>query len=143
MAAAPANGNGEMRRMAYQLAYYEAQAKDLQRQAALLQEGLEEVVSAKEALKALEKSEGAVIFPLGGRVFVRAVPQKAGTVLADSGSGVIVEKTAQAAIADLEANEKNLREGLARAQGQLGQISQKASELNAQAEELARRAKQG
>ena len=132
-----------VKKLVYQLSYYEAQARDLQKNVEMLQGALEEALSAQSAVDGLSKAEGASIFPLGSRVFVLAKPEKRGKLLAESGSGVMVEKTCDEARAQLEDTTKKIRDGLSKAQEQLSEISRKAAVLNAQAEELARKAKEG
>lgn len=130
-----------VRKLVYQLSYYEAQARDLQRSVEMLQNALEEALSAQSAISGLSKAEGTAIFPLGSRVFVLAKPEKKGKLLVEAGSGVMVEKTHDEASAQLEDSIKKIREGLGKAQGQLADISKKAAILNAQAEELSRKTK--
>jgi len=131
-----------IRKMAYQLQFYEAQAKQLQRNVEMLQQALEEALSTQAAVQALSKTEGATIFPLGSRVFVSAKPEKKNKLLVEAGAGVMVEKTCEEATADLEESVKKIRDGLTKAQGQLAEISRKANELNAQAEALSRKPKE-
>lgn len=143
MATNTSNANDEtIRKMAYQLQFYEAQAKQLQRNVEMLQEALEEAMSTQSAVQALSKAEGATIFPLGSRVFVSAKPEKKNKLLVEAGAGVMVEKTCEEAAADLEESVKKIREGLVKAQEQLAEISRKAGELNAQAEALSRKTKE-
>lgn len=125
--------------MAYQLQFYEAQAKQLQQNVEMLQAALEEAMSTQVAVQALSKTDGMTIFPLGSRVFINAKPEKKGKLLVEAGAGVMIEKTYEEAQAVLEDSVKKIRDGLAKAQAQLSEISKKAGQLNAQAEELARR----
>ena len=120
----------------YQLSVYEAQAKELTRQAEMLQSGLADVMSAQSAIRALATTQGATIFPLGARIFILAKQQKPGTVMVDCGSGVMIEKTTDEAIKDLEESTKSIREGLERAQAQLSDISKRASQLQEMVEEM-------
>jgi prefoldin alpha subunit len=142
MATAPQNqqpaGDDTLRKMAYQLQFYEAQAKELSRNVEMLQAALEEAMSSQTAIAALAKADGATIFPLGSRVFIFAKPEKKGKLLVEAGAGVMVEKTYEEAGADLDQSVAKIREGLAKAQEQLAEISRKATQLNAQAEGLAR-----
>jgi len=134
------SGNDEtLRKMAYQLQFYEAQAKQLQQNVEMLQAALEEAMSTQVAVQALSKTDGMTIFPLGSRVFINAKPEKKGKLLVEAGAGVMIEKTYEEAQAVLEDSVKKIRDGLAKAQAQLSEISKKAGQLNAQAEELARR----
>jgi prefoldin alpha subunit len=107
----------------------------------MLQNALEEALSAQSAINGLAKAEGTTIFPLGSRVFVLAKPEKKGKLLVEAGSGVMVERTHEEASTQLEDSIKKIREGLGKAQEQLADISRKASILNAQAEELSRKTK--
>lgn len=132
-----------IRKMAYQLQFYEAQAKQLQRNVEMLQAALEEALSSQAAVQALSKSDGAAtIFPLGSRVFVTAKPEKKNKLLVEAGAGVMVEKTCEEALTDLEEAVRKIRDGLAKAQEQLAEISRKANDLNAQAEALSRKPKE-
>jgi prefoldin alpha subunit len=142
-ATASASANDEtIRKMAYQLQFYEAQAKQLQQNVEMLQAALEEALSTQAAVQALSKAEGATIFPLGARVFVLAKPEKKNRLLAEAGAGVMVEKTCEETSADLDESVKKIRDGLEKAQAQLAEISRKAGELNAQAEALSRKPKE-
>jgi len=131
-----------IRKMAYQLQFYEAQAKQLQRNVEMLQEALEEAISSQAAVLAISKADGATIFPLGSRVFVSAKPEKKNKLLVEAGAGVMVEKTCEEAATDLDESVKKIRDGLTKAQEQLAEISRKANELNAQAEALSRKPKE-
>jgi prefoldin alpha subunit len=137
--AAQGESDEAIRRMAYQLQFYEQQAKQLQRNVEMLQEALEEALSTQAAVQALSKADGAAVFPLGSRVFVPARPEKKDRLLVEAGAGVMVEKTCAQAAADLGESVRKIRDGLAKAQEQLAEISRKASELNAQAEALAQK----
>jgi prefoldin alpha subunit len=143
MATNTSNADETIRKMAYQLQFYEAQAKQLQRNVEMLQEALEEALSTQAAVQALSKSDGATIFPLGARVFVVAKPEKKNRLLVEAGAGVMVEKTCEEAAADLGESVKKIRDGLAKAQEQLAEISRKAGELNAQAEALSHKPREG
>lgn len=128
--------NDDSQRMLYQLSVYEAQAKELQRQAQMLQNTSDEIEAAKAAIKGLSDASGEVIFPLGARVFAKATAKKGG-VLVESGAGVIVEKPYEEAIAGLEESAKNIQKALESAQKQMTEITRKAQLLNAQVEEMA------
>jgi prefoldin alpha subunit len=128
-----------LRKMVYELSYYEAQAKDLQRQVELLQSALDETVATQGAIRGLQGAVKPVLFPLGSRVFVAAKVEDKKKLLATVGSGVMMEKTYDEALANLDDNVKQIREGINRAQQQLMEISRRSNELNATVEELAKK----
>ena len=134
-------GDGSLRKALYQLSVYEAQAKELSRQAELLQAGLEDIISARAALEALKSTKGAAIFPLGARVFVPAKQSKENIVLVDCGAGVMVEKSIDEAVAGLAESMKNIQAGLSKAQEQLTAVSKNASQLNEYVEQLSKKAR--
>ncbi len=138
------DGKESLNKMVYELSYYEAWAKSLQQQVELLQASLEETVAAQSAIRGLQKSAGQeALFSLGGRVFVKARPEKKSTVLVESGAGVMVERQFGEALTGLDLIIGKIKAGLEGAQNQLGEISRRAQELNRAVEELSARESAG
>lgn len=118
---------GELRRAVAILDQYRAQLDALQRQADVIQVGLEENLRAREtASRYREAGKGAeVLVPIGGNVFLVAEAKDADTALVGIGSDLIVEEAIPRALERLESRVREIREAQEAVARQIGEIERR------------------
>jgi len=123
----------DVRRAIAVLDQYRAQIDALQRQAEVVQLGLEENLRARETAARYQDAgpDAEVLVPIGGNVFLVAQVKDPERALVGIGSDVVVQEPIPAAVERLEARVRELRHAQEALAGQIGELEKR---LEAQSE---------
>jgi len=127
-----------LRRMVIQLQALESTRQELSSRLSLLEARLSEfnlASSTLEALKALEKGS-EILIPIGGGSFVKAKVEETGKAVHSIGSGVLVEKSVEAAQSDLEERISEFQKLQASFNQQLEQVASAMASIRGQIQRL-------
>ena len=131
----------EMERLAYEYQLLQAQAQLLAQNLELLTLGRNEFQAVKETLEELKKVEEErpeILVPIGAGSFLKAMIVDKENAIVSVGAGYAIEKNLDDAVTYLDARIKEYEEAIAKTQealrkleAQLGDLAQKAQELQA------------
>ena len=131
----------EMERLAYEYQLLQAQAQLLAQNLELLTLGRNEFQAVKETLEELKKVEEErpeILVPIGAGSFLKAMIIDKENAIVSVGAGYAIEKNLDDAVTYLDARIKEYEEAIAKTQealrkleAQLGDLAQKAQELQA------------
>ncbi|NJE04786.1 prefoldin subunit alpha [Thermococcus sp. M36] len=131
--------NEQLERLAYEYQLLQAQAQLLAQNLELLTLGRNEFQAVKETLEGLKKVEDErpeILVPIGAGSFLSGVIVDKNHAIVSVGAGYAIEKSLDDAIAYLEARIKEYEDAIARTQeglrkleAQLGELAQKAQQL--------------
>jgi len=136
-----AEANEQLERLAYEYQLLQAQAQLLAQNLELLTLGKNEFQAVKETLEELKKVEEEkpeILVPIGAGSFLKARIEDKENAIVSVGAGYAIEKNLDDAVAYLDARIKEYEEAIAKTQealkkleGQLGDLAQKAQEIQA------------
>ncbi len=136
-----AETNEQLERLAYEYQLLQAQAQLLAQNLELLTLGRNEFQAVKETLEELKKVEDEkpeILVPIGAGSFLKARIEDKENAIVSVGAGYAIEKNLDDAIIYLDARIKEYEEAIAKTQealkkleGQLGDLAQKAQEIQA------------
>jgi len=123
----------DLRRAIAVLDQYRAQIDALQRQAEIVQVGLEENLRARETAARYQQAgpDVEVLVPIGGNVFLVAQVKDPERALVGIGSAVVVQESIPAALERLDARVRELRRAQEAVAAQIGDLERR---LEAQSE---------
>ncbi len=131
----------EMERLAYEYQLLQAQVQLLAQNLELLTLGRNEFQAVKETLEELKKVEEErpeILVPIGAGSFLKAMIIDKENAIVSVGAGYAIEKNLDDAVTYLDARIKEYEEAIAKTQealrkleAQLGDLAQKAQELQA------------
>jgi prefoldin alpha subunit len=134
-----AETNEQLERLAYEYQLLQAQAQLLAQNLELLTLGRNEFQAVKETLEELKKVEDEkpeILVPIGAGSFLKGLIVDKDNAIVSVGAGYAIEKSLDDAIAYLDARIKEYdeaiaktQEGLKKLEAQLGELAQKAQEL--------------
>jgi len=132
------NQEEEFQRYAAMVDYYKSQLESIEQQNNYLQAAVMDYQKAKLTVQKLAetKSGNEMLIPIGGGVFTYATTKKPSKVLADIGSGVVIEKDPKDALSiidkrikELQNNQESLNDMSEKIQDQMREISRKAQAI--------------
>jgi prefoldin alpha subunit len=124
--------DGELRQAMAALEAYNKQIENLGRQAQLLQATMDDLLRARETLKALKNAKAGdeVLLPIGGSSFVNVQITADTKVIVGIGSQVSVEKTIDETLEFIKSSGDECSESLGRAANAMSSIENMANELS-------------
>lgn len=135
----------ELTRITYSARMLQEQGKALQEKILELQQTAIEIIISVNSIKSIKESkqgENAII-PLGAGAFVKANLSKKGSVLVETGAGVVVETSEDEAAKILEKHLENVTGVRSKLEGDLMNASQQLASLDKQASLLIEKSKKG
>ena len=133
----------ELQSYLYAIEQYKEQIASLEMQFSYVQNAVLDYSKAKITLENLNNAdkEVDVLFPIGGGTYVDAQAKKTSTVLFDVGAGIVMEKTSEDAIKNIEGRIEYLQKTQERIASMIQQIQSEASDLSMKAQKLVNEAK--
>jgi prefoldin alpha subunit len=132
------NQEEEFQRYAAMIDYYKSQLESIENQQNYLQAAIMDYQKAKLTVEKLSetKSGKEILIPIGGGVYTYATSKKPSKVLADIGSGIVIEKNPKDAsgiidkrIDALQSDQQSLSQMSEQIMNQMNEISKKAQEI--------------
>lgn len=132
------NQEEEFQRYAAMIDYYKSQLESIENQQNYLQAAIMDYQKAKLTVEKLSetKSGKEILIPIGGGVYTYATSKKPSKVLADIGSGIVIEKNPKDAsgiidkrIDSLQSDQQSLSQMSEQIKNQMNEISKKAQEI--------------
>ena len=132
------NQEEEFQRYAAMVDYYKSQLESIENQQNYLQAAIMDYQKAKLTIQKLAetKSGKEILIPIGGGVYTYAASKKPSKVLADIGSGIVIEKNPKGALGiidkrinALQSDKQSLNQMTQQIQNQMNEISKKAQEI--------------
>jgi len=132
------NQEEEFQRYAAMIDYYKSQLESIENQQNYLQAAIMDYQKAKLTVEKLSetKSGKEILIPIGGGVYTYATSKKPSKVLADIGSGIVIEKNPKDAsgiidkrIDALQSDQQSLSQMSEQIKNQMNEISKKAQEI--------------
>lgn len=132
------NQEEEFQRYAAMIDYYKSQLESIENQQNYVQAAILDYQKAKLTIEKLSetKSGKEILIPIGGGVYTYATSKKPSKVLADIGSGIVIEKNPEDAsgiidkrIDALKSDQQSLSQMSEQIKNQMNEISKKAQEI--------------
>ena len=116
--------------------YYKEQLKTLEYQFSLIQNTINDQTKAKITLEKLNgvKTDSDLLLPIGGGAFINATLQNSSKVLYDIGEGIVIEKTIEDTIKDVDKRIKELQQTEEKISKMAQQIQDEATDAQNRAE---------
>ena len=132
------NQEEEFQRYAAMIDYYKSQLESIENQQNYLQAAIMDYQKAKLTVEKLSETKSGKehLIPIGGGVYTYATSKKPSKVLADIGSGIVIEKNPKGAsgiidkrIDALQSDQQSLSQMSEQIKNQMNEISKKAQEI--------------
>ncbi|MBI5226871.1 prefoldin subunit alpha [Candidatus Micrarchaeota archaeon] len=133
----------QMEQKAFEVNYYRNQVEELQGQVQMVHKVLEDIENTKKSLTQMDALKKGALLPMGAGVYTKANADKAGAVLIDIGSRVMVEKTPTEALEILEFRKSLVIKNLADITAMFEKTLARYEKLNAEAQQMAKDAQMG
>jgi len=133
---AEVNDQRKLQALILQSRSYQAALEDSNRQAAMVEQALDEISAAIDAVKNMPASDAEALVPLGAGVFTRAKLAGKGELIVSVGSDIFVSKSAAETAVFLEDKQKRLEANLTTLRAQMQKLADELGKANAAAEEL-------
>jgi prefoldin alpha subunit len=118
--------------------YYKEQLKTLEYQFSLIQSTINDQTKAKITLEKLNnvKNDSELLLPIGGGTFINASLQNSSKVLYDVGEGIVIEKTIEDTIKNVDKRIIELQQTEEKISKMAQQIQDEATNAQNQAEKI-------
>ena len=132
------NQEEEFQRYAAMVDYYKSQLESIENQQKYLQAAVMDYQKAKLTIEKISetKSGKEILIPIGGGIYTYATSKKPSKVLADIGSGIVIERKPKDALGiidkrinGLQSDKQSLNQMTQKIQNQMNEISKKAQEI--------------
>ena len=132
------NQEEEFQRYAAMVDYYKSQLESIENQQKYLQAAVMDYQKAKLTIEKISetKSGKEILIPIGGGIYTYASSKKPSKVLADIGSGIVIERKPKDALGiidkrinGLQSDKQSLTQMAQQIQNQMQEISKKAQEI--------------
>ncbi|MBS3778005.1 MAG: prefoldin subunit alpha [Candidatus Thermoplasmatota archaeon] len=132
------NQEEEFQRYAAMVDYYKSQLESIENQNNYLQAAIMDYQKAKLTVKKLAetKSGKEILVPIGGGVYTYATSKKTSKVLTDIGSGIVIEKKPDDAVAVIDKRIKGLQENKESLTSMSEQIQDQMKEISRKAQAI-------
>ncbi|MDP2718135.1 MAG: prefoldin subunit alpha [Candidatus Micrarchaeota archaeon] len=128
----------QLQRKAAEIQWLKGQAGQLEQEITMVQRGLEELDSSRQALDAFGDVAAGSLFPLGSGIFAKAKLTESDRVLVDVGGRVIVDMPVTDAKAVLERRKTIIQKNADELRAAYEDTMRRLSTLNQEAEEMIR-----